>query len=247
MRTFLAAAVLLAAVSCSMASMPELGFWAGYTTFGMNSVNNFLSDAAGSGGSVTKVSGGYLIAADLLYPLDSMPDLSLGPRIEYAACNQGKASNATTSITIDQYIIPILVGGSYRLTEKDKLKLTGKLFLGLGLGYATADVKTTSGGTVTDASNSYSGSGLAADIGVGGAYRASESVNIGLDLAYRYADMGSMGTGGYGGGGGSSGSGGGGYTYAPSRASLTNPVSGSSVTYDFSGLAVNLGVTYKFQ
>ena len=227
----------------------DLSIWAGYTSYAMGDINNFLQDSVGSNGSVTKVSNGFLIGADALFQVDGAPKLWLGPRVEYLSCNQGKASNGTTSVTEDQYLVPILVGGKYRLMDNgSKFILDGKFFLGFGLGYATTDVKSTAGGTATDTSVSYSGTGFVMELGLGSFYKISSNIDIDLDLGYRLANLGSMGSGGYG-GGGSSSTGNTGFTYAPGlqKASLMDPQTGSTVTYDFSGLMINLGATYHFK
>jgi hypothetical protein len=241
--------VLLAAPIPAAQAFTDVSVWGGYTTFAMDDVNKFLRDSVGAGGSVTKVNNGILAGVDVLFPVPGAPGLSLGPRAEYLSCNQGKASTASTAITEDQYLIPLMAGGRYQLLDNGSgLRLNGNLFMGIGLGYATTDVKTTAAGTATDASTSYSGSAFVMDLGVGGAYSVSPAVDIGFDLGYRLANLGAMGTGGYGGGGGSGTTGTG---YGPSvgarKTSLMNPVSGSSVQYDFSGFMIHIGATFRFK
>ncbi len=231
--------LLLISIVPVYAGGTDLSLWGGYATFAMNDVNNFLKDSVGSGGSVTKVSDGYLFGADALFQVNGAPMLWLGPRVEYLGCTRGKASNATVDLKEDQYLIPILVGGKYQLAESGKFGLDGKAFLGVGLGYATTN------------STSYSGTGFVGELGVGGTYKASSVISIGLDVGYRFADLGSMGSGGYGSSSSSTGTGTGtGTTYAKglnNTPPLVNPVTGSNVKYDFSGMILNLGVTYHFK
>jgi hypothetical protein len=229
--------VLVFAVSAQ--AKIDLRVTGGYTTFAMDDVNRFLHDNDSGTGQVTKVNDGFMLAGDLLFPIESAPNLSLGPRVEYLSCARGKAFDGTNTTTIDQYMIPLMVGGRYVFpTGSSKLSFSGNLFMGVGLGYAT--VKTQAG------SNDYTGSSFAMDAGGESAYKVSDSIDIILDFGYRLAKVDSMSSGGYG-GGGSGSSTGGGYSYAPRKASVVDTVTGSSIKYDFSGVFINIGANFRFK
>jgi hypothetical protein len=210
-----------------------IGIWGGYTSADMSDVNNNLSAVAGTGGAVTRVSNGYSIAADYLYAV--VPGLYVGPRVEYIGLNQGKAVRAGgISVTQDYYLIPLLLGGRFYLKDKrSPWNVSGAVFAGVGLGYGKTNSTAVSG-------TSYSGSGFTGELLIGGEYKLSKGVSLGLDVGYRLADIPSMSTG-------SSGSGGGGGGYAPEvkRAKVTN-AAGKTIKYDFSGMIANLGINFNF-
>ena len=90
MKKIISAMLLLLMLAAVAYATTDLRVTAGYTTFAMNDVNNFLNSVGGA----TTVTNGYEIAADLLCPIPNVPKLSIGPRVEYLGCNNGSASNS---------------------------------------------------------------------------------------------------------------------------------------------------------
>ena len=247
--------VLLTACACAsaLAESPDskkmsLHFWGGYTTAGMNDVNSAIKEAA-SGGSVTEAKDGTLIAADLLYKaFPGVPGLSIGPRIEYLFISSGKLSQDAPLMNIkeDFYVVPVMVGGRYILSENKDWSLSGSLFLGVGIGYGKSAVT-----TAADPSNQtitkYSGSDMAGLLAAAARYRISDNTFLGVELGYRMlsiskmtidsTSVSSLSSGGGGGGGGG---------YAPSRAPVVDPATGNNIKYDFSGMVLNIGIGFNF-
>lgn len=220
-----------------------LGLWGGYSMVGMSDVNNALRAAAGTNGSVTEIKSGTVIGCDFLYEI--APRLFVGPRIEYIIISKGKASLDTPLLTMsnDLYVIPVLVGGRYTLMEKDGWNLSSALFMGLGIGYGQLKV-TTAADPTNQTVTKYSGSDIAGLFMVGGQYKVGENTYLGLDIGYRQLSISQMNVDNISVSSLSNGSGSNGY-YAPSRAPVMD-ASGKTVTYDFSGIVMNVGINFRF-
>jgi hypothetical protein len=135
----------------SLASYAEgmkSSFWAGYGSLSMSDMNQGLN---------TKISNGLILGFDADYSISD--NISVGPRIEYIAGNQGKYSmNAvstftdysftdffgnidpityTTKIsikrTVDVSLLPIMIGGKYHQVMSDAIDLVGAAYVGYGM------------------------------------------------------------------------------------------------------------------
>lgn len=221
--------------AAAVGSKSSIGIWGGYTTVNMSDVNDALNATAGRRGSATEMNSGYIAAADYLYEV--YPRLMLGPRIEYVGVNQGKATLLGGEIKEDLYLVPIMVGGRYYFMDRTTpWNISAGAFLGVGLGYGKT--------SLSSVNTTYSGTGFAGNLLVGGEYRLSSAVSLGLDFGYRIANISSMSTDTTSSGGGGGG-GGGGYAPAIKKATVTN-ASGNTIAYDFSGMIANIGLMFKF-
>jgi cellobiose-specific phosphotransferase system component IIB len=215
----------------------DLSIWGGYSSLNMKTMNDELDQLkALSGGDVTKVNNGYFFAGELTF-WEVAPKLMLGPRVEYLMANQGKVSSGANEYKEDHSLLPVMVGGRYKLKNGDAtgMSFNDKWGLNVGayVGYGWATMKTSVKRPLIDTSVDATGGGVAGDALVGWEYSFSKTFGIGVDLGYRYATVPEMKA--------TSDN----AVLGVSKDEVIKDSNGNTVDHDFSGLIAAVGLKFK--
>jgi hypothetical protein len=229
----------------------NVGIDLGYQTLGMADVNSELDFFAVMAGTdaptatVTKITTANLPAMGIKGTYELNENVSLGLKIATLSA-KGKVEMAGFEFVSNTLsLMPISIGGGYKLKSMDKISVYGELYLGM----ATSELKfrMMAGPPGTPVSETTaSGSGTSIDIGAAGEYKIAENISLGLSLGYKMCtiaqftlksdiDMDDDGTADFTEG-----------EVLPKMQPLMESGTREDLTADFSGINLVASINYKF-
>jgi hypothetical protein len=222
----------------------NFSLWGGYATVNMTDVNNNLhaaNNAAANIGSVTEINNGTALAAEGTFVVS--PGFSIGPRVEYLICNQGKLSLPSnlllnTETKEDLTLVPVMLGFRYVFVGLGTgFSLSAGAFAGWGFAYGKNTVNVSSGllgiGSTSD-SYQYEGGAPVGNALLGALIRLGSNVSLGIDAGYRYAPVTEMKA--------SEDA----LALGVRNGSTINDIAGNKLKFDFSGMILNAGLHFAF-
>ncbi len=166
----------------------NVGLDLGYQMIGMGDINEFvdfmasmISAGSGQTATVSKLSNATAMGIKGSYDLNEK--ISLGLKVGTLSTNKAKVEvMAMEALSASASLMPILIGGAYKFMSKDKISLSGELYLGT---VSSEEKFTFMTGPSTTAEMQTSGSGTSIDIGVAGEYSVAKNITLGASLGYK--------------------------------------------------------------
>jgi len=225
----------------------------GYVNVSMGDVKNSLdsspiNQAPFKNNVVSNVGDGTIVGVEGMYKLDEViPGFAAGARLAYLTCTPGTVTGEITAgrktkQTIELGLTMLMVGAGYtkELSDVDpNLSVTGTVFLGLYSPLWGAFKMESNDPLVTSVTNlngetTLEGSCMPIDINIKGNYKIAEKISINFGLGYRIASVSEIKTGNDN------------ANLDITKGELLKDASGNTITADFTGTTLSVGVTYQF-